>query len=62
MTVVTIVLVSIVAAAATVIVFGLMGSTKYKAKCENCGGFWKDETCYVSDESTQTIKNYDACE
>ena len=62
MTVVTIVLVSFVLGMVTLIIMGLMNDTKEKAKCENCGGFYDDDTCFLTEEKTRTINDLDTCQ
>lgn len=62
MTVVTIVLLSLVLATVTVVVIATMNKSKFAAKCKNCGGVWKSDTCYVTEDSLQTITDYENCE
>ena len=48
MTVITIVLIAIVLAIGTVIVRGMMNSTKKSSCCTSNGGVWNNGTCYAS--------------
>lgn len=48
MTVITIVLIAIVLAVGTIIVNGMLGSTKKSSCCTANGGVWRGGRCYAS--------------
>lgn len=48
MTVITIVLIAIVLGVGTLIVNGMMGSTKKSSCCTSNGGVWHNGVCYAS--------------
>lgn len=54
MTVITILLIAIVAAVATPLITSLMGSSAKKTCCLNAGGTWANGTCTGGDQTTYT--------
>lgn len=59
MTIITVVLIGIVSAAAMLIVPNLIKDTKKKSCCTNAGGEWKGNNCVISGLADQ--ETYDAC-
>ena len=60
MTVITIVLIAIVLGVGTLIVNGMMNSTKRSSACSACGGMWKGGKCVTSDTNATEI-DYKSC-
>ena len=56
MTVITIVLIGLVAAAGAILIPNLLKSTSKQACCTEAGGVWKDGAC-----SGHNVTNYNAC-
>ena len=52
MTVITIVLIGLVAAAGAIIIPNLLNSTKKSSCCQANGGIWRSNQCYASCSST----------
>lgn len=48
MTVITIVLIGLVAAAGAIIIPNLLNSTKKSSCCQSNGGIWRNNKCYAS--------------
>ena len=46
MTVITIVLIGLVAAAGAILIPQLLGGAQQQSKCSNAGGIWYDNKCY----------------
>ena len=62
MTIITIVLISMVAGMVGLIIVNSMNNTSDKTQCENCGGFYENGSCHVTEGSTDTITDYENCE
>ena len=45
MTVITIILIGVIAAVATPLISQLMTNTENRTKCHNAGGYWKQNEC-----------------
>ena len=54
MTVITIVLIGLVAAAGAVIIPNLLNSTKTSACCQSAGGVWYGGQCFYANQCTTT--------
>ena len=61
MTVITIVLIGVIAAIAIPTVTNLMSSTEKKACCSNAGGVWKGNTCTAGGNSYYDEQTYTNC-
>lgn len=61
MTVITIVLIAIVAAVATPLISNIMKSTKEKTCCNNAGGKWSGNTCTDGGNEYYDDATYQAC-
>lgn len=61
MTVITIVLIAIVAAVATPLITNIMGSTRDKTCCTNAGGQWSGNTCTDGGNEYYDEATYNAC-
>lgn len=61
MTVITIVLIAIVAAVATPLISNMMNSTRDKSCCTNAGGVWRNNQCNQNAQGTFDQDTFDAC-
>lgn len=61
MTVITIVLIGLVAAAGALIIPNLISSMKQKSCCTNAGGTWKGDACTAGGNSSYSATEYTAC-
>lgn len=61
MTVITIVLIGLVAAAGALIIPNLISSMKQKSCCTNAGGTWKNNACTAGGNSSYSATEYSAC-
>jgi len=61
MTVITIVLIGIVAAIAIPLVTNLMGNTQRKSCCTSAGGEWTGNTCAAGGNAYYDEATYNAC-
>ena len=61
MTVITIVLIGLVAAAGAILLPQLLGSTQSSADCSSKGGTWYNNACYVSSSCTMTGGKITSC-
>lgn len=61
MTVITIILIAIVAAVATPLVTNLMNTSKEKTCCLNAGGTWKGNTCTAGTNTYYDAQTYTEC-
>ena len=61
MTVITIVLIAIVAAVATPLISNLMTSTRDKSCCTNAGGQWKGNACTSGGNDLYDEATFNAC-
>lgn len=61
MTVITIVLIAIVAAVATPLISNIMKSTKEKTCCNNAGGKWEHNKCASGGNEYYDEDTYTAC-
>lgn len=61
MTVITIVLIGLVAAAGALIIPNLITSLKQKSCCTSAGGKWSNNKCVASGSSSYSATEYNAC-
>ena len=61
MTVITIILIGVIAAIAIPIVNNAMKSTQKQSCCTNVGGVWTNNTCQVSHTDATEPNGYQAC-
>ena len=61
MTVITILLIAIVAAVATPLITSLMGSSAKQTCCTNAGGVWKGGKCNSGGNAYYDQTTYDTC-
>ena len=61
MTVITIILIGVIAATAIPIVNNAMKTTQQKSCCTNVGGVWANNTCQVSHTDTTVAPGYQDC-
>lgn len=57
MTVITVILIGLVAAAGAILIPRLLNSTNYQSCCASAGGTWNSSTGKCSVESSTTYKN-----
>lgn len=61
MTVITIVLIGLVAAAGALIIPNLITSMKQKSCCTNAGGTWSNNKCEAGGNTSYSAKEYTTC-
>ena len=61
MTVITIILIGVIAAIAIPLVNNAMNSTKKQACCTNVGGVWSGSECHTSPTNTDEPSGYQDC-
>lgn len=61
MTVITIVLIGLVAAAGALIIPNLITSMKQKSCCTNAGGTWSNNKCEAGGNTSYSATEYSAC-